>query len=536
MSKFNIQVPEKLEWDVLGRDNYLSALCRSSTEYFDNHQKFEWNVFLIDWSWWTGKSWVVHHYINCIEESEASDISVHEFSAWQYMDENMLFIDFWNSIELQDDEHTSGAQKDDKKIYEMKNRLKKLGWLMRVLPDMIFASTKSWIQLEPIIEWIKNIDVSAVENLAITLWPPVAHVLIVVLERYIKNKLKDDENKKLQEILNKLKKYSEYDKIYDSFMSNSDRFDIEIKPTVIVIEDLDRVQYEKLWRIFSILSVFNKKANLLFVLVWSSHYLESIIEQKYNVKWEGENFLAKFISLRLPLPPFTKNNAIEWLFNVIDKNCGLELEENMRENVRSFLNGYFLPDNISYRTYKLDIEEMIVRHSVSLSNFFEWRKSRLSYWIPLIVYLSLNKKGYVFRGLCHIYEQYRVDGHVSDSLRVLWGASVTKLESYDDVDSWLSFEGEGSHVDAILYILWVNKKNISNTNQSLYGEMQPYFGSKVSSRYESFNKVLKKRIERLKHDYTLWYKPADRDSAMKEIMELLKFFYFDEMIPYGDIE
>jgi hypothetical protein len=102
----------------------------------------------------------------------------------------------------------------------------------------------------------------------------------------------------------------------------------------------------------TLLSLFDKQKNLLFICVGSSEYLIKILEQKYHVKGEGENFLTKFFAKEFPLKDIGYVDMLvnEFITNENKEQEDKEQEDKDKNEVREFLNSFV--EITTYREYK----------------------------------------------------------------------------------------------------------------------------------------------------------------------------------------
>ena len=283
------------------RTETINQLTKACFGYFgtpreDINQQWESNCFLLDGKWGSGKSWTLDVIEAWIKKDEFKiEIEIKEnvqflkFSAWQYLKEEELFYDIWKQLNW--------------------NLLKNIASKFEKSPDDI-QSLKDLYSSGRI---LGNLGLSFV------------------------NKFIHTAGFKLPEIKEKTREQA-----IDGLLRYDDRMkQLKIDlPTIVVIDDLDRVHEDKLWRILTLLSLFDKQANLVFICVGSSEYLIKILDAKYHVKHEGENFLTKFFAREFQLK---QDSYLELLVNEF-------VPEKERAEVLEFLNLFV--DIPTYREYK----------------------------------------------------------------------------------------------------------------------------------------------------------------------------------------
>jgi hypothetical protein len=288
---------KKIEYDKsIHREVVLKNLIKHLSGYFANKNSYESNCFLLDGIWGSGKSWTIDVFEKYIEMRKSANLggedlfgeyisnsekfdktTFYKFSAWHYLDEKELFYDLWKNLNsnLFDWIAKNGGNiflGDDSKI----NRDDVQKWID------FYKSTR--FLGEGMVNFIKNkaIDASGIGQIPI---------LGMLAKKTTNTQFPKLESKSMQEEIDNLLKYSD----------RMTRLNIK-DPIIVIIEDLDRIHENKLWRILSMLSLFDKQKNLLFICVGSSKYLIEILNKKYHVKGEGENFLTKFFAKEFALP------------------------------------------------------------------------------------------------------------------------------------------------------------------------------------------------------------------------------------------
>ena len=283
------------------RTETINQLTKACFGYFGTapeniNEQWESNCFLLDGKWGSGKSWTLDVIEAWIKKDEFKiEIEIKEnvqflkFSAWQYLKEEELFYDIWKQLNW--------------------NLLKNIASKFEKSPDDI-QSLKDLYSSGRI---LGNLGLSFV------------------------NKFIHTAGFKLPEIKEKTREQA-----IDGLLRYDDRMkQLKIDlPTIVVIDDLDRVHEDKLWRILTLLSLFDKQANLVFICVGSSEYLIKILDAKYHVKHEGENFLTKFFAREFQLK---QDSYLELLVNEF-------VPETEWAEVLEFLNLFV--DIPTYREYK----------------------------------------------------------------------------------------------------------------------------------------------------------------------------------------
>ena len=321
------------------RIQIIDSIAKSCKDYFDTEsisERWESNCFLLDGKWGSGKSWTLEVVERWIAQNKlkGKKINFLKYSAWQYLNEKDLFSNFWRSVyseEQMDIEKllTEIALCPDKAI----TKANKLFGLMIKTKDYI-VDTASYLEenASRIVDFYEKATGVCSDI-------PIISDAIPIL-RSIKQSKKFVN---LEDGINRLVKIIEEKQENNSDISqqvNVANDFLVSKPTIVVVDDLDRVHEEKLWKILTMLSLFDKIPNLVFICVGSSEYLIEILEKKYHVKGEGENFLTKFFAKEFKLP------QASYLDLLIDE---FVIEED-RPEVKEFLN-IFVEIN-TYREYK----------------------------------------------------------------------------------------------------------------------------------------------------------------------------------------
>ena len=322
------------------RIRIINLLTQNSFDYFTQHKRFESNCFLLNGTWGSGKTWTIKVYeqwlqrltkekydnipfvytINTKTKTEycnfkSDEIKLLSFSAWQYLEEKELFFDLWRELNKSLLENLEDFFKDPRSKEQIVEKAKVVGidiFLKKapaigkyIFDHFITLAGKAVSPLKPEIIQITNNVTNSVKY-----------------ETEISNFLLMNSNRELQLAIK--------------------------KPTIIVIDDLDRVSEEKLWRILSLLSLFDKQDNLLFICVGSSKFLIEILEKKYHVKGEGENFLTKFFAkeFELETPDYLDLLIRDFI-----------TDETERLEIYNFLNLFV--EIKTYREYKVKYKQLL---------------------------------------------------------------------------------------------------------------------------------------------------------------------------------
>jgi KAP family P-loop domain len=369
----SIFIPEDLlDDDKLDRKILIEALGNAVYKKLNGDPIISGNIFLLDGSWGSGKSW-------CVEKlkqwyiKDNIDIVVSDYSAWQYFSEKELFFDFWEHLQPQ-----TFTKENGKEIIEYTVSL--IDGVNKVKITIGEFGEKAVSFTGKIMDTVETYSKFCGENEFLNFATEFASDHLPILKQFkqtASNISGLKERKDQLELLEKLVEATESSKIVNPFEKISTKTNpyknINIKKTLIILEDLDRVSEDKLWRIFSLLSLFEKNENIVFLLVGSSKFLVEIIEKKYHVANEGENFLAKFIAVKFLLskksnytviknifqgivPYFNIEREIldENFFNIFDKNSDAKnhiSQEVIKLNLRF--------DNYSYRDFKINIIEYL---------------------------------------------------------------------------------------------------------------------------------------------------------------------------------
>jgi hypothetical protein len=378
----------------LDRSNFLNTIGSSIQKYFDNDYP-SGGIYLIDGSWGSGKTWC----INVLEKKFKTQNTVNwlNYSSFHYLSEAELFFDMWMSLNTT--------------FYEKINR----GGMSR---DELYKKAAPFIRFGGSVAKLfeKNI------NLLVT---------------------KDKQDDKKAELLH----------YRDKFTS----FDIKI-PTIIVIDDLDRIDSQKLWRIFSLLSLFENQKNILFVLVGSSNYLENIIEKQYNIPFEGENFLAKFINKRFHIPSESFISIFSREYDIIENNMA------------SYFGKKYLFDVYSYRDLKLNYIEKFenILSDTNLSNFINTSTENANYivfWFYLFVEIKLHHS-YIWKQFINFYMDWLGDGIGNPIDDILECISIFNSKLPPKITNIAEFAEYQKKLEIFAYLIVTNNRNFYKENQS----------------------------------------------------------------------
>ena len=281
----------------LHRGEYVNRLISSAEEYFERPYLFENNVLLIDGAWGSGKSWIIDFTQKYFQKYK-EDTAWLNLSAWQYLSEKELFFDLFTLLH----EPTIIQQALDK--FEG-NPTKQ----HQIIGNILDTAIKGIKIVGRNKESFKKVAVGTVSVAANIVAPGAGAVAGVIckkalnfadnfamenLEEWnINSNVLHEFNENVKKLRMAAEDYTNRDTTI--IQQYSDFAIPERSKFVVVIDDLDRCQEQKLWRIFTILSLFGRQDSVLFVLGGSSNYLIKILDQKYHVVGEGENFLTKFI-------------------------------------------------------------------------------------------------------------------------------------------------------------------------------------------------------------------------------------------------
>lgn len=283
----------------IDRSSIIESLLKNIENYFNNSLDFESNAILLDGKWGSGKSWVIdaltHIYKN--KNLAPKPLRIVKISAWQCYSEKEILI-IMLDIVVRELKKASENQDQIKKIVNKTLKLA-LGFVPHIGNNEIVTQTVDFL-----------LNAKEAPNTG-TVTDSFTH-LPDLTEEELSNPLGIPK--------------------------------INIKtPIVFVIDDLDRIHEDKLWKLLAMLSLFDKQENIMFLCVGSSDFLIQILEKKYHVKGEGENFLTKFFAKEIKLP------EISYLEMLVDEFISPTRATN--KEVLKFLD--LVVDISTYREYKI---------------------------------------------------------------------------------------------------------------------------------------------------------------------------------------
>ena len=361
---------------ALEREASIARLVENIEQYFVSPYRYESNVFLLDGTWGTGKSWVLNFTRDYVREEEGEYTWV-DFSAWQYLSEKELFFDIFDYL------HKPSVAKSIIKGLEGDPEKQK-----RILNGMA-TMTKEGIKLvgrnKEIFKKVVVGTISTLSHFAVPgsglVTAPLAKLAVDFADGFLTENLQawnigeGTVNSFIAntEVLRDIAKdVSGGDK--KSIIENYSQFAIpKNQKFVFVIDDLDRCHETKLWRIFTMLSLFDKQDQVLFILGGSSQYLIQILEKKYHVEGEGENFLTKFIGYQISL------DEISYVDLIVSKSTQ-QLENSQS---RTILDKYFLFD--SYRDFKTNFMQGVNKYDSNVLDILILIKIRAGYVLPALI-------------------------------------------------------------------------------------------------------------------------------------------------------
>lgn len=338
--------------DHIDRSKFIANLKMQIEKYLTSPKLFENNIFLIDGKWGSGKTWT----INALQKQIDNKYEWQEYSAWQYFDEKELFYDFWLSLKYRD--LTLGNA--DEQVENVVEKIEGVKKFAEALGDVADFTSKKMI--DPLVEYLVNLGDSCQSNPFMNFGIEKIPILkdIAKIAKTIAS-LKKESNiseglEKIEKAITELTEAQSKDGFIYTKSKPFDKLD-NIKPTIVIIDDLDRVHEDKLWRIFTLLSLFERKPNILFILVGSSEYLTAILDQKYHVKGEAENFLTKFIGREFKLP---EPDYLQLVKDLYWKKIGdvINAPTHDRSQDAPYLDNLFSVN--SYRELKLNFIDIIL--------------------------------------------------------------------------------------------------------------------------------------------------------------------------------
>ena len=357
---------------ALKREVSIARLVENVEQYFDSPYQYESNVFLLDGTWGTGKSWVLNFTRDYLQEEEK--YTWVDFSAWQYLSEKELFFDIFDYLHKPSVAKSiiKGLEGDPEKQKQILN-----GMATMTKEGIKLVGRNKEIFKKAVVGTISTLSHFAVPGSGLVT-APLAKLAVDFADGFLTENLqawnigKGTVNSFIAntEVLRNIAKDVSGGN-EESIIENYSQFAIpENQKFVFVIDDLDRCHETKLWRIFTMLSLFDKQDQVLFILGGSSQYLIQILEKKYHVDGEGENFLTKFIGYQITL------DEISYIDLIVSKSTK-ELDASQN---RALLEKYFMFD--SYRDFKVNFLQGINKVEPNTLDIGTLVKVRAEYIFP----------------------------------------------------------------------------------------------------------------------------------------------------------
>ena len=359
-----------IEWDELSRVDILNFLSNKIEDYFSDPKSIDWNVIFVDWEWWTWKTWLINKYVDCLESTIYEwKHCVVKYSAWHYLNDENLIKDFVLSINW----WTSWSE-----------------WDYKILSTFALLSDFQSISFDVAENFLPSALEFIESNMDQCEWSEL-YLMFRTVKWIIDNNWKLKRYEKLHGIGKKIndikRKYSKKNKPKDLFDSSNIIWKLKLKQKyLIVIDDLDRIDEKRLWRILSLVSLFAENDDILFVLLWSQSYLSSVLDKRYQVSEYSESFINKFISFKVSLPPFTKANIKEWILDILKNEYWIKIEQSFEEVLRWILEYHVVPPYLSYRDYKEKIYNFLIVNKNIFNNYFSDDISTIAR-LPVILFL-----------------------------------------------------------------------------------------------------------------------------------------------------
>ena len=261
---------QQAQIDVIDRSPIIKPIKNAINSFFDetkgvNQFDQQENVFHLDGEFGSGKSFVINqtadHYKNA-----GSGVTFINFQAWNYKDEEELVIQIFNDIahiNREDKEFITRLGFSFMRLITSESGLKAIGTTMALfgvpIPPQIFKFS---------IDIVKETAKKGVN----------------FINRMLSNEKVEEEVVK---------------KLSDSLEGIEEKHG---KKIVLVLDDLDRAEESKIWRIFMLLNVFKNYNNLLFMIVGDREYFYNVIDKRYHGKEVGFNFMDKFVTQSFSMP------------------------------------------------------------------------------------------------------------------------------------------------------------------------------------------------------------------------------------------
>ena len=371
--------PKELQDDDLNREPVLNLMCNGIARYFKDSSYYESNVFLLNGEFGSGKTWI----LNKIEakSKKVPEIGVEEwvkYSAYQYFSEKELFFDFYSAIQK-----APVTQNLEEKIEYINGAIDGFSKVKNCIGEL---GEKGDAFLSKILDIIKAIPGGSEVVASIPYLGNIVSNLQTLKTFKDQKTLNDQIGESIDKITELLESQTKNITSEVTSTKNNSLKNLKTKKTVIVLDDLDRLHEDKLWRIFTLLSLFEDNKNILFILVGSREYIKTVIDKKYSsLPDESEDFIAKFIAWNINLPKADQGQLF------LDK-CAKFYPE-----IKEFFKDTIVEENISrcysYRELKIHFLQPLVTYINTISSFHETEQEELNILFCLcILNMSFNNE------------------------------------------------------------------------------------------------------------------------------------------------
>ena len=284
----------KLKPDLANRKAIVESFEEGIRKYFKSPGYFENNVIFVDGGWGSGKSWIINNTLQSIIENNEDKLEVNAilYKAWEYLDSSNLYYDLITLVE-KNSLVSEGVEVIGKvnKVREIANITGEISsGALNILENTLIDSSLNLVPFYPQIKQILK---------ALTYLKSGEDLLSIL------NKINESISKQSSE------------EIITSRTSTNAISELKFKPTIIIIDDLDRAKEESVWKILTLLNLFRDE-KLLFILVGSKDYIKNILDQKYHLDPASENFINKYIGIDFKLPEIEKDLIINNFISMIN--------------------------------------------------------------------------------------------------------------------------------------------------------------------------------------------------------------------------
>lgn len=314
-----------VEDDRLGHSSVAKTL-KNAIDKWDGESPFTAGLF---GGWGTGKSGVGQMLTRLIKETKDDSIAIVEFDVWRYEKDSfrrqfLVFLDSDKGLDTKlpkvKELYVSTVNENEVEQHAGKSFLERLGIFGQGIIIAIFIAIAAGLfylaQIFTAKEAIATIlktfgTVSLTAAIILFIAAGAINKLFSLLIKYLEEDLNDLFKKRKQFIVNHQITYPEkFTEIFDDIIKTASK-----KKIVIILDNLDRVQDDKILELLSSIKTYLEHKNVAFVVQCDDGAIKRHLEHLYHRDStdkdrfkEGqqytEEFLRKFFNTYVRIPPF----------------------------------------------------------------------------------------------------------------------------------------------------------------------------------------------------------------------------------------